>query len=167
MSQLSFFDSAFTGEVNPNDIVFTPKGVAAAIVDIFKPNGKCVDPCKGNGAFLEFLPKDSDWCEIREGKDFFEYRDKVDWLVSNPPYSLWDEWLDHSFEIADNCVYLVPVAKVWKSWGTIKKIKAYGGIAGVWMIPASRCGFPFGFPCGAFHFKRGYNGPMDVMYAPD
>ena len=159
--EVSIFESC---KVNPNDVVYTPLHIAKLIVDMFKPEGKCLEPCKGAGAFLEYLPAGTDWCEIQEGKDFFEYTDKVDWIISNPPYSNWDKWLQHSFDIADNVVYLVPLAKVWKSWRMIKMIKEYGGIKAVWITPASRCGFPFGFPCGAFHFKRGYDGPMEVSY---
>ena len=72
-----------------------------------------------------------------------------------------------SFELAENVIFLVPVAKVLKSWGTIQKIKQYGGIVSIWLVPASRCGFPFGFPAGAFHFKRNYTGATQFTYAQD
>jgi len=39
--------------------------------------------------FPSFVKKD--WCEITEGKDIFEYAGMVDWIVSNPPYSLLDK----------------------------------------------------------------------------
>jgi len=113
-----------------------------------------LDPCRGGGSFYDNLPSPKDWCEIDEGKDFYDYTSKVDWIISNPPYSHFDEWLDHSFALSDNVVYLVPIAKVWKSWGTMMVIKKYGGIKKVLFIPASRCGFPFGFPCGAVHLVR-------------
>jgi len=45
------------------------------------------------------------------------------------------------------------------------KIKKYGGIKSIWFIPANRCGFPFGFPVGAFHFKKKYDGLTRIMYA--
>ncbi len=72
--------------------------------------------------------------------------------------------MQHSFDLADNVVFLVPVAKVFKSWGTMKKIKKYGGIVAVWFMPASKCGFPFGFPAGAFHFKRNYKGETKIIW---
>jgi hypothetical protein len=28
-----------------------------------------------------------DWCEIGEGGDFLRYNQKVDWIISNPPWS--------------------------------------------------------------------------------
>ena len=153
--------------LNPNDVVFTPDHIAERIVNMFNPSGKILEPCKGEGAFLKFLPKETQWCEITEGKDFFDFNEKVDWIVTNPPYSNFNEFLAHSFELADNVVFLVPIAKVLKSWGTIQTIKNYGGIKKIYLIPSNRCGFPFGFPCGAFHFVRGYSGATQFEYAPE
>lgn len=149
---------------NQNDIVFTPELVAQKIVEHYSPNGKILDPCMGEGAFYKYLPEPKDWCEITKGKNFFDYNEQVDWIVSNPPYSNFDKWLDHSFNLAENIVYLTPVAKVFKSWGIMQRIKEYGGIAEVIFMPASRCGFPFGFPVGAFHFKRNYKGAMIINW---
>lgn len=153
-------------DLNPNDIVFTPKPVAEFIVNWANPNGKCLDPCMGEGVFYDLLPEPKDWCEITKGKDFFDYNKSVDWIVGNPPYSDFNRFLKHSFDLSDNVVYLVPVAKIWKSWGTIMQIKEYGGIVKMWMIPANRCGFPFGFPAMAVHFKRNYKGETNITYAP-
>ena len=153
--------------VNPKDVVFTPDNVAKTIVDLFNPSGVCLDPCRGEGAFYKYLPVGSLWCEIAEGKDFYSFSQKVDWIVSNPPYSEFDKWLFHSFEIADNIVYLIPVYKVWKNWNVMMSIKKWGGVKAAYYLPASRAGFPFGFPAGAFHFQRGYTGAMEVFYAHD
>ncbi len=75
-----------------------------------------------------------------------EYRDK------------WNRFLDHSFNLAQNIVLLVPIAKMMKSIGTIRRIFAYGGIVRLYFVGASKCGFPFGFPCGIFYLKKGYRG---------
>ena len=151
-------------DLNPNDVVFTPYNIARYIVEVFNPSGKCLDPCKGEGVFHQLLPKNSDWCEIVYGKNFYDYNKKVDWIVSNPPYSDFNRWLDHSFELADNVVYLCPIAKVFKSWGTLMVIKKYGGIRKIIFFKGSDCGFPFGFPVGAFHFKRNWKGSVEIDY---
>jgi len=167
MTQPQLFDSPSKyKDLNPNDVVFTPKRVAKFIIEWADPQGKCLDPCMGRGAFYDLLPKPKDWCEITEGRNFYDYNEKVDWIISNPPYSDFDSFLEHSFELADNVVFLVPVAKVFKSWGTINIIKNYGGIAKMWMVPANRCGFPFGFPAMAAHFKKGYEGETQITHAP-
>ncbi|KKM03281.1 hypothetical protein LCGC14_1775940 [marine sediment metagenome] len=152
-------------KLNINDIVFTPKIVAEFIIELYKPEGKCLDPCMGEGGFFNLLPIGSDWCEITKGRDFFDYQEKVDWIFTNPPYSNFNMFMEHSFELAENVMFLVPIAKVFKSWGTMKKIKKYGGIKAIWFVPANRCGFPFGFPAGAFHFKRNYNGDTKIIWA--
>lgn len=59
--------------VNPNDVVFTPSWLAKQICEMFDIKGKVLEPCKGEGAFLEFLPKDTEWCEITEGKNYYDY----------------------------------------------------------------------------------------------
>jgi len=149
---------------NQNDIVFTPDNIARFIVEYFKPVGKCLDPCMGEGAFFKYLPSGSDWCEITRGRNFFSYNNHVDWIVSNPPYSQFNEWLEHSFSLAQNIIYLLPFAKVFKSWGTLMVIKKFGGIKEVVCFKGGDCGFPFGFPVGAFHFKQHWNDATSIRF---
>lgn len=151
---------------NPNDVVFTPDNIAKQIIQVFKPNGSVLEPAKGKGAFLKYLPG-ADWCEIKEGRDFFQYHKHVNWIITNPPYSTFNQFLKHSFELADNVVFLVPVAKVLKSWEIINTIREYGGIKAIWLIPANKCGFFFGFPAAAVYFKKGWKGSTDIMYYDD
>ena len=72
--------------LNPADRVYTNDWVVADMVDFFKPSGRILDPCKGDGVFLKYLPG-ADWCEIEKGKDFFAWSNPVDWVFGNPPYS--------------------------------------------------------------------------------
>ena len=106
------------------------------------------------------------WCEIDDGRDFFAFHEPVDWIVSNPPYSDFHRWLVHAFEISENVVYLVPFGKIFKSMNTVRTIYAWGGIVKALCFPARHAGFPFGFPCGAFHFRKGYTGPMEMRVLP-
>jgi hypothetical protein len=70
--------------------------------------------------------------------------------------------LEHSFDLADNVVLLVPIAKLFKSMGTLRQVFAYGGFVEIWTLPASKAGFPFGFPCAVYHIKRGYVGETKI-----
>jgi hypothetical protein len=88
-----------------NDKIYTPDYLAKQIVEHFSPSGKILEPCCGNGVFLKYLPT-ADWCEIDKGRDFFNWSEPVDWIVTNPPYSKYREFLKHSFEVADNVVFL-------------------------------------------------------------
>lgn len=142
----------------PNDDILTPIEISKMIINKFRLYGKVLDPFKGEGSFYNQFPDniEKDWCEIKEGRDFFKYNNKVNWIISNPPYSILDEVLEHSFEIADNIVYLVPLSKIVSSMGRIRKIKEYGGVPYIYIISAGKCGFPFGFPACVVYFKRNY-----------
>lgn len=144
--------------INPNDVVFTPDWLAKEICLSLPIFGKVLEPCKGEGVFLKYLPENTDWCEIADGINFYDYQKKVDWIVTNPPYSDFNRFLDHCFELADNVVFLVPVAKMFKSMGTIKKIMKYGGIVSYKFLSGGKAGFPFGFPVGICYIKKGYKG---------
>lgn len=143
-----------------NDKIYTPLHVAKQVIDTFGLYGKVLDPFMGGGAFYDQLPNyvQKDWCEIDKGRDFFDYTNKVDWIISNPPYSILDEVLEHSFEIADNVVYLVPLSKIFTSLKRIRGILKYGNIREIHILSASKCGFPFGFPACAIWFQKDYYG---------
>jgi len=147
--------------LNPNDVVFTPDWLAKKICFMFNPTGKILEPCKGEGAFLKYLPT-ADWCEIAEGRNFFDYNNKVDWIITNPPYSDFNRFLKHSFELADNIVLLVPVAKLFKSMGTLKEIFNFGNFVEIHTLPSSKAGFPFGFPSAVYYIKKNYKGDTKI-----
>lgn len=150
--------------VDPSDIVYTPDYVAKHIVKTLSPAGRCLDPCKGDGAFLKFMPEDSDYCEIREGKDFFLYNEKVDWIIGNPPYSIFENFLKKSFEISDNVSFLVPTNKVFQRQLIMDMVNKYGGIKSIIIYGSGQLiDFPFGFSVGNFHFKRGYDGEAKII----
>jgi len=143
----------------PNDVVMTNPNTAKWIVDYFAPSGKLLEPCKGNGAFYNSLQNygDTDWCEISEGKDFFDYTKKVDWIITNPPYSIFDDFLLKSFDIANNVVFFCPLNKVFKGKKLDMKICEYGGIKEIiHMGGGSQHGFPFGFSTGCIHYQKDY-----------
>lgn len=155
---------------NKNDKCMTPRKVAEQLCYLLpvKMLDSCLDAFAGENAFYNSLPSlNIDWCEIDRGRDFFEYHKKVDWIISNPPYSILDAVLDHSFEIANNVAYLVPLSKVFSSMGRIRKWQAYGNIKKIWILSASRCGFPFGFPAAFVWWERGYNGATEIIELKD
>ena len=142
------------------DVVFTPEHIAAAMVRYFCPTGKVLDPCKGDGAFHRRMPG-ADYCELQEGRDFFDWREPVDWIVSNPPYSIYLDWMRHSFEVAENIVYLVPLYKALHSSTLLSETFEWGGIVEIVHIGTGRdVGFDSGFAAGAVHYKRGYRAGM-------
>lgn len=148
------------------DVVYTPNWVAADMVAHFRPTGVVLDPCKGAGVFLKYLPPGSPWCEIAEGRDFFAWTEHVDWAVSNPPYSLTRPWFRHSYEIANDLLYLVPLRNVFSGHGFIREIHDFGGIVAMRHYgTGSSLGFPMGNAIGALHIRRGYRGDTSTTFA--
>ena len=157
-----------TGVTTQSDRVMTPINIAQTIVKHFVPIGKTLEPCKGTGNIYNLLPQGSDWCEIDEGRDFFGYKEKVDWIITNPPYSIYDKFLEHCFELADNVVMLVPLAKAFKSMKIERLVDSYGGLREIWLIGSgSKCGFSFGFPVGCLYYKKNYRGEIKYVKSLD
>lgn len=147
------------------DVVYTPGWAARDMVEYFRPTGRVLDPCKGAGVFLDYLQDDAEWCEITEGRDFFAWRKPVDWVVSNPPYSMTREWFRHSYAIADNLLYLVPLRNVFSVFGFVKEIYDFGGIREMRLYgTGNRLGFPMGNAIGALHIVRGFSGPAAISF---
>ena len=72
-----------------------------------QPNDKVLDPSKGGGVFFNNFPEcDKSYCEITEDIDFFDASGKYDLIVGNPPYSLWNKWLDKTMELTDKFCYI-------------------------------------------------------------
>jgi hypothetical protein len=142
-----------------SDIVLTPSRIAQRIVDHFVPSGRILDPCRGRGAFTEFLPQ-ADWCELSDGRDFFEYWTPVDWIIGNPPYSIFARFLRHSFLIAQEIIYLIPINKCFSSDLLLREIRSWGGIREILYVgDGQSLGWPIqGYCIGAVNFSRGYRG---------
>ena len=66
------------------------------------------------------------------GPGLFDWKEPVDWIIGNPPYSILNAWLEHSFALAANVVYLLPIAKVFGSRKRLLMVSAYGGIVEVY-----------------------------------
>lgn len=150
--------------LDQKDVVYTPDWVARDIVEFFKPTGRILEPAAGDGAFLKYLPG-ADWCEIEKGRDFFAIHKYYDWIIGNPPYRTYHEWLIHSFEISENVVYLLPTTQVFNSYHMLKDVYRWGGVRCLRIYGAgSKVGFNFGFSTGAVHYQKNYRGPMEISF---
>ena len=145
---------------NRNDVVMTPEYVAKALIDHFKPEGKILEPCKGSGNFLKYLPSNSLWCEISEGKDFMEFDEKVDWIITNPPWSKIRPFIQKSLEVSDNFVFLTTIVHLWMK-ARLRDIHQAGfGIKEIILLSTPKSFSQSGFQLGAFHIQRGYSGSI-------
>lgn len=145
-----------------NDIVMTPRELTKKLVEYFNPQGKVLEPCCGTGNFLEYLPKDSLWCEITKGRDFFQFNQKVDWIFTNPPYSIFRRFLQHSMKVSDNICVLITINHIWTK-ARIRDIKENGfGIKEILMIDTPKDFPQSGFQYGMVHLRRGYKGDVKL-----
>jgi len=82
-----------------NDEFFTPLELAKKLIGLvpLKKNDIVLDPAKGSGNFFNNFPN---YTINQTTDDFFDFNKKQNWLITNPPYSKLDEWLEHSCEIA-------------------------------------------------------------------
>ena len=154
---------------NIGDKVYTPGNVAKLIINEFNLSGKVLDPFRGKGAFYDNYPNNVEklWCELDCNQDFFKFNERVDWIVSNPPYSIFNKVIEHSFKLCDNIVYLIPINKLTSSFTRIKQLSNWGGIPKVLLMSPKAIGFPFGFAVGAVYFKKGYKGLTEFKILED
>lgn len=89
---------------SPRDDFSTPRELAKNLIKLvpLRPDQIVYDPFRGGGAFYDQYPDfvDPVWSEVKEGLDFFQSDMRVDWIVSNPPYSCLDDVLAKSFSIS-------------------------------------------------------------------
>lgn len=149
------------------DMVMTPECLAKEIIEHFSPSGLILDPCRGQGAFYNNFNTDTkDWCELEEGKNFLSYGKKVDWIITNPPWSKMQKFLEHGMRISDNIVYLTTVNH-YTTKKRIRDMRNYGfAIAEIYCVPTPTKPWPqLGFQLGAIHTQRGYTGGIKMSYS--
>lgn len=149
-----------TNRATAADTVYTKSDTAQWIIDYFNPQGSILDPSAGKDVFFnKFKNKEKYRCEIIDGFDFFEWDKKVDWIITNPPYSIYDLFLQKAFNIANNVVFFVPIAKAFKSNKVQIMVSKYGNLKEIiYMGGGNKHGFAFGFPVGCLYYKKGYDG---------
>lgn len=145
---------------NGNDKVMTPKWLAKDILFHFRPAGKILEPCCGTGNFLKVMPMD--WFEIDKGKDFLEAIGHWDWIITNPPYSQYRAFMNKSFAVADNVVFLQLINATWYK-ARLRDMAAAGfGIKEILLLETPKEFPQFGFQLGCVYYKKNWKGKITV-----
>tara|TARA_R110000824_G_C15217626_1_gene677263 strand:+ start:618 stop:1202 length:585 start_codon:yes stop_codon:yes gene_type:complete len=82
------------------DKVYTPENVAIDCLEytlpFIKEDHVLYEPFLGKGAFYNNFPITNPkiWSEIDEGRDFLLDNNKFDWIITNPPYSIFNKIID-------------------------------------------------------------------------
>ena len=150
------------------DLVFTPRELAVYIVKVFADeiDGSVLEPARGDGAFYDILPRHvtRHWCEISDGRDFFDFTTPVDWIVTNPPWSRFRDFLEHSLRVADNVLFLAPI----NHFGTKRRVTlirdAGFGLKRMLFVPSPIAWPSSGFQLAAVHLQRGWTGPASLQH---
>ena len=153
-------------KLNPNggnDKVYTPDYLAKYIVEYFNPQGTILEPCCGEGVFLKYLPKETEWCEIDKGKDFFDYNtENIDWVITNPPFSKIRKFLLHCYKLkVKNIVFLCPVNHIMGLKARFNDMKDNNyGIKEIVLINTPKEFPQSGFQWGINHIQLNYKGDI-------
>jgi len=141
-----------------NDVVQTPLDLARRLVQHFNPVGRVLEPCCGEGHILRYLPHDAQWCEISQGRDFMQWQEPVDWIITNPPWSQIRPFLNHSMRVAEHIVFLMTINHVWTR-ARIRDIQNHGfGLREICLVEMPHEFPQSGFQLGAIHIQRHWKG---------
>jgi hypothetical protein len=101
--QSNFVRSVHHCATRKNDVVYTPPQLAKEMIGLVPlvPGDVVYDPFYGKGVFYDHYPDfvQKEWSEIDLGRDFFEFEGEVDWIISNPPFSMMTAIIERMIKI--------------------------------------------------------------------
>ena len=99
-------------ERNEHDLYETPEWVVDEFLNLvpIREDWKYLEPCRASGRFYNHMPIGSAWAEIREGVDYLNTQyNPVDCILTNPPFSLAQEFVEKARTEADVVIMLLRV----------------------------------------------------------
>lgn len=111
------------GDINPNDEFYTPNYAIEPIIKFLKPGSTILCPFDtAESNYVKYLHNAGftvRHSHIQEGSDFFKLSKPnfagIDYIISNPPYSLKFEVFERLFEIGKPFAMLVGVVGLFES----------------------------------------------------
>lgn len=127
-----------------------------------------IEPCRGTGSFYDAMQRiiprkahkdcEFDWCELSEGKDFFDLKFNLfryDWLITNPPFSKYADFLEKSLSIANNVVFYGTVCHILSLKKRLRLVKEAGFyIREVLLTDTPKDWTTGGFQTGAIYLSK-------------
>jgi len=97
--------------------------------------------------------------------DFFDYSEKVAWIITNPPWSKARDFARHAYEIADDIVFLITLNHFLALKARFRDMENAGfAIREIALADTPPEPWPqSGFQLGAIHFQRGWNGKLRLF----
>ena len=103
--------------IKPNDVFITPLELSKKAINMidYDENDIWYDPFKNSGSYYNQYPIECKklYSEILEGKDFFDFNEKITIISSNPPYSFLDKVIEKSLSLEPKIInYLIGVGNL-------------------------------------------------------
>lgn len=148
------------------DRVFTPRDLARRIVERLNPHiaRSILDPARGQGAFFDCFPArlHRHWCELDDGQDFMAWTRRVDWIVTNPPFSRFRDFLTHTHEIANNVVFLASLSNFTTRYRIAQVRRAGYDVRLILLVPTPEHWPNSGFQVAAVWLQRSWIGTARI-----
>ena len=115
------------------DAYSTPAWCVEAIAEqiVWPELPSVLEPCIGDGAIANVLLEKYvdyiEWAEIEKGRDFltWDFGRRFDFVITNPPFRLAQEFVERSLELANCVIMLLPItflaSRKRKAWWQDKK----------------------------------------------
>ncbi len=152
-----------------HDMIETPLELARLIVNHYAPSGRQLDPCRGASPFYSAMTERNQgevtWCEVIEGVDFFDaYSGEevvIDWVITNPPWSIFRRFLIRSMEISNNVIFLGTLTH-FITRARLRDVRDHGfGMREALLVDQPGPPWPSsGFQLAAVHLQRDWLGPL-------
>lgn len=104
-----------SGKRKKSDFYETPYSMTRQLLDAeYLPNSIILEPACGNKAIVRILHAygySTHYYDISDGKDFLEEKEKFDYIITNPPFSLAYEFIQKAKEVAiQKFIFLLPLS---------------------------------------------------------
>lgn len=102
------------------------------------------------------------WAEVKLGRDFFDWDQPVDWIITNPPWSQVRDFLCHAMEMAEHVVFLFTINHLWTKARLRDIHNADFGVREIVLVNMPQTFPQSGFQLGAVHLQHGWKGKITM-----
>ncbi|MDO8793761.1 MAG: hypothetical protein Q7J25_03985 [Vicinamibacterales bacterium] len=145
-----------------SDEFMTPSTLAKRIVAVLQPSGVILEPCPGTGNFVRALRPYGTVLVCRG--DFYAWQRPCDWIITNPPYSQFKDFLAHALTLATHVALLAPINHSWTKL-RVRLVRDAGfGYRQLWLVETSSEFPSSGFQFGVMVLTRGHRGSLMIRH---
>lgn len=97
---------------NRSDIFQTPNTALEPILQFIPKEYSIWEPASANGNIVKFFSGNGYniiGTDISNGNDFFTTQIESDCIITNPPYSIKDKWIERCYELHKPFMLLLPI----------------------------------------------------------